>query len=312
MPDTLNKIYHPDKISLREVGLRDGLQMVAQFPSTDARKRWISEEHAAGIRHFELGSFLPKVGYPAFADVEILVDYAGDINNLHSVALCPNLRGAKNALKSKVAELTCVVSASEAHNLANLNRSQKQTLDEIAMVCGLRDKTHHRPLISVGIAMSFGCSISGNVGPGEVVDIAAKCFESGVDMVWLADTVGYAGPKQVENLIERVRGSLGDQPIGIHLHDTRGLGLANASAALNAGVQALDASLGGLGGCPFAPNATGNIVMEDLAFLCQKEGFETGINIEALVAVRQILETEMPAEILCGGYAKAGSPRLIP
>ena len=164
------------------------------------------------------------------------------------------------------------------------------------------------PQIGVGLAMSFGCSLSGSVNPAEVLELVEQCYNAGVDIVSIADTVGYAGPKQVENLAAEIYKIAGNRPFGVHLHDTRGLGLANAAAAIGQGARVLDASLGGLGGCPAAPNATGNIVMEDLVYLCQTGGFETGVNLKKLIAVRDVLRREMPDETLYGGMAKAGLP----
>jgi hydroxymethylglutaryl-CoA lyase len=304
----IDSIYPPDRVSLREVGLRDGLQMVATYPETRAKQDWIRQEYAAGIRHFELGTFLPKDRYPVFADIEELIATVAGLPGAHSAGLSPNKRGAMNGFASGVSEIHCVVSASEAHNRANLKRSRKTTLRQIADVCALRNHTADAPIIGVGIAMSFGCSISGAVDPRAVLALAEDCFSMGADMVSLADTVGFAGPKQVAFLAGEMRKLAGTRPFGIHLHDTRGMGMANAAAALDQGVRVLDASLGGLGGCPAAPRATGNIVMEDLVFLCRTSGFETGVDLDKLIRVRKILEREMPAETLYGALAKAGLP----
>jgi hydroxymethylglutaryl-CoA lyase len=157
--------------------------------------------------------------------------------------------------------------------------------------------------------MALGCSITGAVDPNEVLRLVEKCLEAGVDAIGIADTVGYAGPKQVGDLTRAAVKLAGSTPICVHLHDTRGMGIANASAALDEGARILDGSLGGLGGCPFAPGATGNVVFEDLAFLCESKGFATDIDIEKLVEVRAILRTEMPDETLYGGLARAGRPR---
>jgi hydroxymethylglutaryl-CoA lyase len=301
-------IYSPDKVTLREVGLRDGLQMVSEFPSTGGKKAWIAGEYAAGIRHFELGSFLPKNKYPAFADIEEIISFTNNLPDAHSAALSPNLRGSQLAMASGVAEVHCVISATEAHNQANLRRSRQQTLDEIAEVFAFREVSKHKPLIGVGIAMSFGCSISGTVEPEHVLALAVQLLEVGVDTISIADTVGYAGPAQVAHLTAKLRELADGRPFGVHLHDTRGMGMANAAAALGEGVRILDASLGGLGGCPAAPRASGNIVMEDLVFLCHSSGFDTGVDIEKLIEVRDILTSEMPGETLHGAIAKAGLP----
>jgi len=305
-------IYPPDQITLREVGLRDGLQMVSQFPSTEGKKAWIAGEYAAGIRHFELGSFLPRHKYPAFADIEDIIRFAADLAEVHGAALSPNLRGSQLAMASGVAEVNCVISATEAHNQANLRRSRQQTLDEFAAIIALRDQSEHQPLVGIGIAMSFGCSISGTVDPEDVLALAAQLLEMGADIISIADTVGYAGPAQVAHLTAQLRDLVDGRPFGVHLHDTRGMGMANAAAALGEGVRILDASLGGLGGCPAAPRASGNIVMEDLVFLCHSSGFDTGVDIEKLIEVRDILANEMPTEELYGSMAKAGLPLILP
>lgn len=309
MPD-IREIYPADKVTLREVGLRDGLQVVTTWPSTQGKIDWINGEYEAGIRHFELGSFLPKARYPAFADIEQLIATAADLPGAHGGALVPNLRGAQDGFASGVEEIHCVVSATELHNQANLGRSQEATLREIGVICAQRGALENGPLIGVGIAMSFGCSIAGSVAPNDVLALAAQCFALGVDIVSVADTVGFAGPKQVAHLAREMHSLSDGRPFGVHLHDTRGLGIANAAAALDHGVSVLDASLGGLGGCPAAPKATGNIVMEDLVFLCQTTGFDTGIDLEKLIDVRKVLEREMPDEPLYGGLAKAGLPKI--
>ena len=304
----INTIYSPDRISLREVGLRDGLQMVKTFPTTQGKIDWIHQEYDAGIRHFELGTFLPKDRYPVFADIQLLIDTVAALPGAYGSGLSPNKIGSQNALSSGISEIHCVVSVSEAHNLANLKRTRETTLREIFDLCALRTKMDSPPQIGVGLAMSFGCSLSGSVNPAEVLELVEQCYNAGVDIVSIADTVGYAGPKQVENLAAEIYKIAGNRPFGVHLHDTRGLGLANAAAAIGQGARVLDASLGGLGGCPAAPNATGNIVMEDLVYLCQTGGFETGVNLKKLIAVRDVLRREMPDETLYGGMAKAGLP----
>ncbi len=305
-----NLIYPSGQVTLREVGLRDGLQMVRDFPSTAGKKAWVEAEYAAGIRHFEVGSFLPKDRYPAFGDIEDIITHVAQLPGAHTAALSPNVRGSQLAMVSGVGEVHCVISATEEHNQANLQRSRQQTLDEISEVFTLRRQSDLKPLIGVGIAMSFGCSISGKVDPDNVLDLANRLFEMGADVVSVADTVGFAGPKQVAKLTARMRVVAEDKPFGVHLHDTRGMGMANAAAALDEGVRILDASMGGLGGCPFAPNATGNIVMEDLVFLCQSSGFETSVDMEKLIGVRNILASEMPREILHGALANAGLPEV--
>jgi len=301
-------VYPDDRVSLREVGLRDGLQLVKLFPSTSAKQRWIRDEYAAGVRHFEVGSFLPAKTFPQFADVRDIVKTVAELPGAHGVALALNERGVNEALASGVAEIASVVSATEEHSRANANRSREQAIANVKRLCDLRDASSHKPVVNAAISMALGCSIVGPVDPNEVIRIAERLYEVGVDMVAVADTVGFAGPRQVGELTKAVVRIAGSKPVCVHLHDTRGMGIANASAALDAGARVLDGSLGGLGGCPFAPGATGNVVFEDLVFLCESKGFATGIDIERLIAVRAILRSEMPDEALYGGLARAGLP----
>jgi hydroxymethylglutaryl-CoA lyase len=301
-------IYPSDRVVLREVGLRDGLQLVKKFPSTAAKQRWVRDEYAAGVRHFEVGSFLPAKTFPQFADVRDVVATVASLPGAHGVALTLNERGAIEAFASGVAEVATMVSATEEHSQANANRSRDSAVANVRYLCELRDASSHKPIVNAAISMALGCSIVGAVDPNEVIRLAEKLYEAGVDMVVVADTVGYAGPKQVGDLTKAVVKIAGSKPVCVHLHDTRGMGIANASAALDAGARILDGSLGGLGGCPFAPGATGNVVFEDLVFLCESKGFATGIDIDRLIAVRSILKAEMPGEQLYGGLARAGLP----
>jgi hydroxymethylglutaryl-CoA lyase len=304
----IQDVYPNDRVSLREVGLRDGLQLVKTFPSTEAKQRWVRDEYGAGVRHFEVGSFLPARTFPQFADVRDIVRTVADLPGAHGVALALNERGVNEALASGVAEIASVVSATEEHSHANANRSREEAIANIRRLCQLRDASAHKPLVNAAISMALGCSITGPVDPQEVIRLAGKCLDAGVDFVAVADTVGYAGPKQVGELTAAIVKLAGSKPVCVHLHDTRGMGIANASAALDAGARILDGSLGGLGGCPFAPGATGNVVFEDLVFLCESKGFSTGMDIEKLLNVRGILRSEMPGETLYGGLARAGLP----
>src|SRR5437762_5435552 len=304
----VQELYPDNKIVLREVGLRDGLQLVKTFPSTEAKQQWMRQEYGAGVRHFEVGSFLPATTFPQFADVRDIVRTVAALPGAHGIALALNERGVNEALASGVAEIATVVSATEEHSQANANRSRDEAIANLKRLCTLRDASPHKPIVNAAISMALGCSITGPVDPREVIKLAEKCLAAGVDFVAVADTVGYAGPKQVGELTRAIVKMSGAKAVCIHLHDTRGMGIANASAALDAGARILDGSLGGLGGCPFAPGATGNVVFEDLVFLCESKGFAAGIDIEKLVAVRSILESEMPDEPLYGGLARAGLP----
>ena len=309
---SVKDIYPESRVTLREVGLRDGLQLVKTFPSTSAKQRWIRDEYGAGVRHFEVGSFLPAKTFPQFADVREIVQTVAALPGAHGIALALNERGVNEALASGVGEIASVVSATEEHSQANANRSREAAIANVKRLCDLRDASSHKPVVHAAISMALGCSISGAVDPKEVLRLVEKCLEAGVDAVGIADTVGYAGPKQVSDLTKAAVGLAGKTPICVHLHDTRGMGIANASAALDEGARILDGSLGGLGGCPFAPGATGNVVFEDLVFLCESKGFVTDIDIDRLIAVRAILRESMPNEPLYGGLARAGLPCATP
>lgn len=306
--NSVDALYPPDRLSIREVGLRDGLQLVQTYPSTADKLDWIKGDHACGIRSFQVGSYLPADRFPQFADTDVLVDAVAALPGAHASALALNKRGAIRAIEGRVSEVNCVVSASEEHNLRNARRSRAASLDEIREVVALSAAATDGPLVSAAIAMGFGCSIEGDVAMSEVVRVVESCLDAGVDLIGIADTVGYAGPRQVRTLVRALRDVVGKVPLLMHFHDTRGMGIVNVAAALDEGVRVIDASLGGLGGCPFAPNATGNVVLEDVAFLAGTMGFDTGIDPHALVEVRAILERAMPGERLHGQIARAGRP----
>jgi hydroxymethylglutaryl-CoA lyase len=303
-------VYPPDRVALREVGLRDGLQMVNRYPSTSAKAEWLRRESEAGVGHFEIGSFLPAKSAPQFSDVRDIIDIC-QVLGVHSAALVLNARGAADAVQTPVNEIVTVVSATEEHSQANARRSRREAIALVAETAALARQTDKKPLVQTGISMAFGCSIAGEVDPDEVVHLAANCVEAGADIIGLADTVGFAGPDQVSDLVTRVQKVIGETVLSIHLHDTRGMGVANAAAALDAGVRVIDGSLGGLGGCPYAPGATGNVVFDDLVYLCERKGFATGINLDKLTSAREIARSEMPDEQLCGALARAGAPRQI-
>ena len=294
-------------IRFREVGLRDGLQMVRTHPSTEAKRQWLRAEARAGVTDFEIGSFLPAGRFPQFADLPAMIAAAREAGVVSS-ALALNDRGAQDALASGIDEIVCVVSATEEHSRANARRSRDEALALVARVAEGRRAQAPGKHLHVGIAMAFGCSLAGAVDPAGVLRIAEAALAAGADTVGLADTVGFAGPRAVASLCRDLGRMTGDRPFAIHLHDTRGLGLANLAAALDHGATLVDASLGGLGGCPFAPGATGNIVFEDAVFLAEGMGFATGIDIEALREARAIAEAAMPGEAFHGAILRAGLP----
>lgn len=299
------------RILVSEVGLRDGLQSIRSIMATEAKMEWIRAEAAAGIRELEVGSFVPSKLLPQLADTDALVRFARTIPGLTVAVLVPNLRGAQAAVDAGAHKITLPCSVSETHSLRNLRRSHAQLLEEARligeMLRGL--PAERRPHFEGSLSTAFGCTLEGPIPPARVVDLAERLMAVGCDEVGLADTSGYADPSAVRQLIRLVRTAVGEDALtGIHLHNTRGLGLANALAALEEGITTFDSSLAGLGGCPFAPGASGNIVTEDLCFMLEAMGIRTGVDLAALLRVRDILVRALPDESLYGFTAEAGLP----
>ena len=299
----------PEQAHIREVGLRDGLQMVKTILTTEQKLEWLRLEVAAGMTEIEVTSFVPAKVVPQFADAGEVAAGALKVPGAIVAALVPNLKGAERAFGIGVPKINYVLSASEAHNLANVRRSTEESLADFARIVALRDESAPGAKIGSGIATAFGCTISGDVAEARVFEIAERLVALGVDEIVVADTVGYGDPGQVRRIMAGVLSIAGDIPVACHFHDTRGLGLANVTAALDVGVRAFDASLGGLGGCPFAPGATGNIDTEDTAFLLESLGFHTGLDIGSLVELRRTVETWLPEERFFGAIARAGLPK---
>ncbi|MGI9260398.1 MAG: hydroxymethylglutaryl-CoA lyase [Woeseiaceae bacterium] len=299
------------RILISEVGPRDGLQSIDAIMSTEAKKQWIAAEAAAGCREIEVGSFVPVSVLPQLADTAELVAYAKTIPGLAVAVLVPNLKGAEHAVAAGAHKISIPFSVSETHSLNNVRRSHEQMFEEVTNIAALvaNMEPDSRPDFEVGLSTAFGCTLEGPVAEDLVVKSAVRLMECGCDEVGLSDTTGYANPSQVKRMIRAVRAEVGDDKLtGIHLHNTRGLGLANALAAINEGITTVDSSLGGLGGCPYAPGASGNIVTEDLVFMLESMGLATGIDLEALLQVRDILTDALPDEALYGFTPDAGLP----
>lgn len=293
-------------ILISEVGPRDGLQSIDRVMPTEAKKAWIAAEAAAGVREIEVGSFVPASLLPQMADTAEVVAFARTIPGLNVVALVPNAKGAERAVAAGVHGMSIPFSMSETHSIKNVRKDHAAMLDEVrAVVAIARAAGVH---FAVGLSTAFGCTIEGPVSEQTVVRLAAACAEAGVTEFSLSDTTGYANPAQVKRLVRAVRGAVGERLTTLHLHNTRGLGLANVLAGLDEGITTFDASLGGLGGCPFAPGASGNIVTEDLVFMLQAMGVETGIDLPALLKVREIVADALPGEPLYGFTPDAGLP----
>ncbi|MEZ2350203.1 hydroxymethylglutaryl-CoA lyase [Caballeronia sp. RCC_10] len=296
-------------VRVREVGLRDGLQMVGKILTTEQKLDWCRRMVDAGVRDIEVTSFVPPKVVPQFADAVDVARGALAIDSLHASALVPNLKGAQRAFDVGVAQVHYVLSASDAHNLKNVRRSTAESLEDFGRIVAERDDRAPRVVLGAGVATAFGCTIAGKVEQSVVLGLVDKLIEAGADEITVADTVGYANPGQVRALMSKVCALAGAVPVACHFHDTRGLGLANVLAALDAGVRVFDSSLGGLGGCPFAPNATGNINTEDTVFLLEAEGLKTGIDLDKLLAMRETLAQWLPGEAFTGAIARAGVPK---
>ena len=292
-----------------EVGPRDGLQMAKTRMATDAKIAWIAALAAAGVREIEVGSFVPVRVIPQMADTEAVVRASIGLPGATITALAPNLRGVQAAYDAGAHRINIPVSVSEGHSRANLNRSPPEQIAEIGRIVDWL-KAQSRPVpVAVACSTAFGCSIDGAVPERDVLAVAAGLAAVGVTSLSLADTVGYAHPAQVRSLVRAVRAEIGATLDNLHLHDTMGLGLANALAGLEEGIRGFDSSMAGLGGCPYAPGASGNIVTEDLVFLLESMGFATGIDPDKLLAARALLAAGLPNEPLHGAMAKAGLPK---
>lgn len=296
-------------VQISEVGPRDGLQSLQRTMATVDKLRWIAALRAAGLREIEVGSFVSPKLLPQMADAADVVAGARLWPDLVVLALVPNLKGAQAALAAGAHKLTLPVSASAAHSQANVRRSPAQMVEEVRAVATLRDALHPSVPIEVGISTAFGCTLQGVVEEDEVIRLAVACAEAGAQEVGLSDTTGYANPAQVRRLFRRLRAELGERAGAAHMHNTRGLGLANCLAAYEEGVRTFDASQAGLGGCPYAPGASGNVVTEDLVFMFEAMGVATGIDLDALLRARAVLAESLPGEPLYGMTPEAGVPK---
>ncbi len=299
-------------VLISEVGLRDGLQNTASIMPTRVKQEWIAAEAAAGVNEIEVGSFVPAKILPQLADTAELVTFAKQIEGLTVAVLAPNLKGAERAIQSGAHKLSIPFSVSETHSLKNVRKTHDEMMTEIQRINQLikQQADDQRPHFEVSLSTAFGCTLEGRIDENKVARFAEKLMQSGCDEVGLSDTSGYANPAQVKRLIKMIKNAVGDESLtGIHLHNTRGLGLANVIAALECGITTIDSSLGGLGGCPFAPGASGNIVTEDLVFMLEAMGLKTGIALNKLLPIREIIQKALPDEPLYGFTAHAGLPK---
>jgi hydroxymethylglutaryl-CoA lyase len=296
-------------VLISEVGPRDGLQSVSRTMPTEAKRRWITALYQAGLREIEVASFVPATLLPQMADAAEVVAHALTLPGLTVMALVPNRRGAQAAIEAGAHKLTIPVSASAAHSLANVRKSREAMVQEVRSIVALRNEMAPRMRIEANISTAFGCTIQGEVPEDDVVWLAGECIAAGVDESGLSDTTGMANPAQVRRLFNKVRAAIGGQTGAAHMHNTRGLGLANCLAAYDVGVRTFDASLAGLGGCPYAPGASGNVVTEDLVFMFEAMGVSTGVDLRKLIAAREPLMAGLPGEPVYGMTPEAGLPK---
>jgi hydroxymethylglutaryl-CoA lyase len=294
----------PD-IHICEVGPRDGLQNAKHLMSTEAKKAWIRALAEAGLREIEVGSFVPPKLIPAMADTAEIVQFARTLAGVTVVALAPNLKGFQRALEAGAHKVTFPVSASRQHSESNVRMTPEQMVEEVRKCTQF---PHPGVQIEGAVSTAFGCTMQGVVPDDDVVRIAADLAQF-CDGVALADTVGYANPAQVKRIFRKVRDRIGPKLEGAHFHNTRGLGLANALAAYEEGVHHFDSSMGGLGGCPFAPGASGNVITEDLVFMFESMGLSTGIDLDKLFKARALLAQAIPEEPIYGHTPVAGLPK---
>ena len=299
-------------IEISEVGPRDGLQSIDSIMPTADKKAWIAAEAAAGVSEIEVGSFVPAKVLPQLADTAELVEYSRTLPGLTVAVLVPNLRGAQDAIRVGAHKISIPLSISETHSLKNVKRSHQQMFEEIARIIEVLKNipAAERPKFEVGLSTAFGCTLEGAIAEDKVIAIAEKVVALGVDEVGLSDTTGYGNPAQLKRLTRGIWEHCGrDKLNGVHLHNTRGQGLANALAAVDIGLTTIDSSLGGIGGCPFAPGASGNIVTEDLVFMLEAMGLKTGIDLNKLLEVREQVQRMLPGEEMYGFTSAAGLPK---
>jgi hydroxymethylglutaryl-CoA lyase len=301
----------PGRVVVREMGLRDGLQSVATIVPTATKLEWIRDAYAAGQREIEVGSFVPPKLLPQLADTGEVLAFAQTLPGLRATVLVPNFKGAERAMAAGAEMMLVPLSASHAHSLANLRKAPDEVVGEIARIRAERDASGARTRIEVGISTAFGCTIQGEVDPAEVVRLVQAVLDAGVDAVSLADTVGYADPAMVSRLFERVLRVAGERLVCGHFHDTRGLALANVYAAMQLGIARFDACTAGIGGCPHAPGASGNVSTEDLTYMLHSMGIETGLDFERLLALRAKVVQWLAGEPTHGTIWKAGLPKTM-
>ena len=300
-------LHLPDRIDIREVGMRDGLQLEHPVP-LDGKLAMLEAIVATGVRRIEVTSFVSPKAVPALADADELAAHLGRWSGVHFSALVANLRGAVRAIDAGVADLEYVVSAADSHSVANAGRL---SADAAAAISEIAATAHGAGgSLEVIIATAWDCPFDGPTDPSRTLDVVRAAVDGGADQLCLGDTIGTVTPRRTVDLLDAVRAAAPGVAVGVHFHDTRGTGQANALAAIQHGVTQLDASIGGLGGCPFAPGASGNIATEELVYWTEDSGIESGVDLAAVVAAAKVAERAVGHE-LPSSLARAGG-RSVP
>jgi hydroxymethylglutaryl-CoA lyase len=290
------------RVYIQEVSARDGFQMEPIFVPTARKIDYIDRLSRTGLAKIEVTSFTSPKAIPALADAEAVLSGIARVPGVEYTALVPNLRGCERALSSGVDEINLVMSASESHNFANLRMHCEQSMAQFeGNVRRARGGVH----INASLSTVFGCPFEGHIEPSHVLEMTDRFVQMGIDRISLCDTTGIANPSQVERLFTETRSRWPDLKLTAHFHNTRGMGLANVLAALAAGIDRFDASLGGLGGCPYAPGATGNVCTEDLVHMLEAMGYETGVDLDALLLIAAdlpgLVGHDVPGQVLKAG-----------
>jgi hydroxymethylglutaryl-CoA lyase len=296
----------PDRVTVTEVGPRDGLQNESREIPVEQKVALIDALSSTGLTRIEAASFVHPRAIPQMGNAAEVMSGILRRSGVTNIGLVPNQTGARNAIESQVDEIAVVVSASESHNRANINRSIAETLEEIRKVAALCRESG--TLWSGYISTAFGCPYEGAVQPETVLHLAGNLRDTGADAIALGDTIGIANPRQVSEMVEDFFRRFGDAPLRLHFHDTRGMALANVVAAMEAGATQFDGSVGGLGGCPYAPGASGNVATEDMVGMLHAMGIDTGINLDALLDAARLAE-EIVGRQLDGRLKRASVSR---
>jgi len=290
------------RIYIQEVSVRDGFQMEPIFIPTDRKVEFINGLSRTGLAKIEVTSFTSPKAIPALADAEAVMCRIDRVPGVEYAALVPNMRGCERALSCGVDEINLVMSASDSHNMANLRMTPQQSLEQFEQIVAA---VGGRVRLNASLSTTFGCPFDGEVPLSRVLDTVARFVDMGVDGVTLCDTTGMANPAQVARVCDAARQRWPDMVFTAHFHNTRGMGLANVLAAAQSGIDRFDASLGGLGGCPFAPGASGNVCTEDMVHMLEAMGYDTGVDLEALlVLARQlpdIVQHDIPGQVVKAG-----------